>query len=218
MEVAATLADCNFARRCGRGGRAIACMAPPLNMGALGHTFAVRPPYSHFARRCVARRSLVCSTTHVRQGGTARVPIAVSVNGHDFTSDGTVDGATHTFEYYDAQLWRADGIAPRGGSLDGGTPVALNAVTGVRLHSLGDARCIFGHVNAMVDATVAEGGGAFHCRAPPHWAAHVSTASVQVELTLNGQDSLVSDWPHLLSYTYCAPAFATNIPSRMPPF
>ena len=157
----AELVECAGKRACGAGAAAIRCATPEY--------------------------------TGPVSGGVGDVTVELSLNGQQFTESGKM------FRFYDSSVCELEGFAPQGGPLVGGSTVTLS---GACIQHLGDPRCRFGVLNAEVNATLAVSGGgggasgggggrvSARCVAPPHWRQEAGRQSVELQLTLNGQDYL----------------------------
>ena len=123
----------------------------------------------------------------------ADVRVEVSINGQDYTDGGL------TYRYYDTSVWMLHAFHPRGGPLSGNTSIA---VSGLRLHPLGDVRCRFGVLNAEVNATITD-EHSLACVSPSNWNQRAAALTVDLSITLNGQDYLQAK-PHQSTFSYYA--------------
>lgn len=123
----------------------------------------------------------------------ADVRVEVTVNAQDYTDGGKI------FRYYDAGVWRLHGFHPKGGPLAGNSSMAIH---GMRFQDLGDVRCRFGVLNTEVNATISS-EAQMACVSPPHWHQQASAQTVELEVTLNGQDYLPA-LMHQSAFSYYA--------------
>ena len=123
----------------------------------------------------------------------ADVRVEVSINGQDFTDGGVL------YRYYDPAVWKLHRFHPRGGPLIGNSSMS---VSGLRFQPLGDVRCRFGVLNAETNASISAESH-MECLSPPHWHQQASQQTVDLQITLNGQDYLETH-PHNSHFTYYA--------------
>ena len=132
------------------------------------------------------------------------VIVEVSVNAFDYTNGGLV------YRYYDETVWMMHKFHPKGGPQTGNTSIV---VSGFRFQDLGDVRCRLGDLNEEVNASLSD-EATLHCVSPRHWSQESTTQTVDLEITLNGQQYLLPK-PHQSAYSfYEVGSFPTGLTVR----
>lgn len=99
-----------------------------------------------------------------------------------------VSTTTTQFTYYDATVASIISFDTTGGPLTGDTDVLIE---GLRLADYGELKCRFSSDNARTPASISDWASTadthLRCFSPPHWLRTEGAQTVQVDVTMNGQ-------------------------------